>query len=87
MNYATYREQTTTGANIVQIRAPSQCFCHESHSNNLSPLSLNNGGGTKTKGSPTPQGFVGSQLIANSLGLNSLNQIDPNNTCTVSDNM
>ena len=23
-----YLEQTTTGANIVQIRAPSQCFCH-----------------------------------------------------------
>jgi hypothetical protein len=39
----TYREQTTTGANIVQMRAPTDCNCYQ-HSqspslinNNLSP--------------------------------------------------
>ena len=64
-------------------------MCNEPHGINLSPLSHNNnaiGGGIKPI-SPTPQGFVGSQLIVNSLGLNSLNQVDQTFSNPLQDNL
>ena len=69
MRHLTYKDQTTTGANIVEIRAPSQCFCHEPGSpamqmyQNASPTATPTGtmhSGMHNSLTPTPN--LGSQV-------------------------